>query len=329
MKVGNVYINTPLYSVFGDDPAWYDPMWRHRVAMACASQGLGIPPELKDDQYFLLAYDYAMALQNGGAAQPDTLARQFGAYNIAFGWSQGKDGNPTRFTMDALLLCPSELDQILAAIKLPSELIKTYERCFFNVRMDDGKPVNTLTLKNLGLGAPQRITENSPADLQMRAQGLITPVGALMAQWGMNCDVDDGPPTPKTYRRTFDLGRNALEYNIRNNRIGNEELVALYSQEQEFELKRAEVAKEGASSGWGQLTDLMQVFAPRLMVARRADFELRDQQKALERKLLVENKIKGTVVDDKGMPYAQSQLSTKLQEQFDNATLPAGVSVNK
>ena len=67
--------------------------------------------------------------------------------------------------------------------------------------------------------------------------------------------------------------------------------------------------------GWAQMQDLMQVFAPRLIEARRNDIEMRDQKKALERKLMVENRIRGEPVTDKG-PDAMADLGRRMQQRF-------------
>ena len=318
MVINNVVVRTPFRTV-GDDPTWYDPMWRARIGTICGSIGVALPDTVKDDPYIKMAYDYNLAIHEG--MPPDTLARKFYDYHIALGWSERREGNPTRFQMDAMLLCPSNFARLVELIRLPYDLIRMYEQCFYNVRAIDDTPPSMCTLYNLGIGVPQRITEASPADLQMRARGIGTPIETLMLSWGMWLDPDISQPEMTIYN----MATAELTYLIRTRQLNGEDLCAIMGHGLTYAKQKAEDTQEKSNDGWSQLTDLMHMFAPRLLVARRTDLEMRDQQKALERKLLIDGDIKKTVIEDRGPTFSSGDFGKALQQALNVAELPKGV----
>jgi hypothetical protein len=325
MLIGDVEIRTPLYEEIGDNPTFYEPMWPNRVAATCVDKDLPLPDVLKDDPMIQEAYKYIKAVRKDGTA-PDTLKRKFKEYHNAMGWSQCRDGDPTRHSVDAMLLCPSPLSRIIEVLELPKELVSMYEHCFFNVRRSDGKPANMMALRNIGIGAPQRITADSPQDLQMRAQAMQTPVEILVAQWGSNVDMPD-TTQPRLSAHLMRLAEYVIAQRLRSNELDDDAVMALVGHGLAQTAQDLEAQKEKANSGWEQVRDLMAVFAPQLLVAIRTDAAVRDQSAALQRKLVTENNIKGTKIEDKGLMYGKEQFSAVLDAQFKDAQLPPGVKV--
>lgn len=318
MIINTVAIRTPFYTL-GDDPVFYDPMWRARIGTVCGTTGIDLPALVKDDAYVRMAYEYTRAIQEGMPI--DTLGRKFNDYHIALGWAERREGNPTRFQMDAMLLCPSKFDRVVELIRLPKDLIRVYEQCFYNVRAIDDTPPSACMLQNLGIGAPQRITDASPMDLQMRARAIGTPAETLMLNWGMWVDPSVNQPEMVIYN----MAEAELKYLIRTRQLSGEEYCTIMGHGLTFLKQKAEAQKEAPDTGWSQLTDLMHVFAPKLLVAKRTDIEMRDKQKALERKLQIENNIKKTTIEDRGAEFSNGGFGKALQKTLDAAEMPKGM----
>lgn len=140
-------INTP-----GDSPHEYDSDWRHRVSKAMVDADT-VCRELADDEVYLqtayLRYSRNNALGDVFSDMlmdddVDNLLMQAHAANTIYS-RQGI--SVTKDRIEALLLCPElTYEDIAEAFNVTPQVLRMYERLFFNVRDDNG-----LLLGNKGL----------------------------------------------------------------------------------------------------------------------------------------------------------------------------------
>jgi hypothetical protein len=187
MQIGDMYsVITPE-----DSRHKYDTDWRHGVAKAMVDSDSVTKALADDDVYVQTAYlrytldpDMTDILCDMHLDEClDNMLMQVHAANVIHG-KQGVDCSKDR--IEALLLCPElTYADISRAFNLPAEVVRMYERLFFNVRDNDGK---TLPCKGLlqyfALKGQAALTDIRDYATHWRLMAFESGHGALLNAWG-------------------------------------------------------------------------------------------------------------------------------------------------
>ena len=284
------------------DSPTYDPAWRYRVAEVLAgANGKGERPvELKQDGALCAWLEPLRTPAESSVKQRQRL----------LGWHQTE----MRGWLEALLLTDLTYTQIAAELGgVDPADVALYQQVFYNVRDTQGAVIDFQRKRLLhGLQGQPALT---PDDVLKRGvlSGGTGMLGTLIPVYDPTMVADKKAPD-MTLSRLVDaeVTRRVLANTMDSSDLIRLQSVAIDRSRQHYDLLDRKGERD---DGWAQMQDLMQVFAPRLIEARRNDIEMRDQKKALERKLMVENRIRGEPVTDKG-PDAMADLGRRMQQRF-------------
>ena len=201
MIVGKEDISTPA-----DTPHAYATAWRHDAATALVN-GSRIHPLLQDDDVFA-QIQYLKSIANTDIAECLDRTVAFSSRNIdsllyviakANSVYQGQSGAYTKERIEALLLCPEmTYARIAGEFNLSPEVVRMFERLFFNVRDDEGKLLGCkgfliyCALKGATTFRPDNNNQIGTDTMYWRVLAFESGYKTLYSIWGFRLSAEEG-----------------------------------------------------------------------------------------------------------------------------------------
>lgn len=180
MKLGDRTIVTPL-----DNPCQYQPDWRNYVAMAIAQSGRQKLPydyaEYEDDPWIRMQAEYVKAVTSG-----KRLAKKQKSLHVANLWAQGSRPSDVKFRLEPLLLTAASMSVISLDIgggMIDDSAFVSYEKLFFNVRLDDGRLHPSCQLRQYFALPTGEFDEDTPKEQLWKMIGALMGYDTLTSVW--------------------------------------------------------------------------------------------------------------------------------------------------
>jgi hypothetical protein len=177
MQIGATVIITPY-----DNPAQYQPDWRHLVAKAWRDNPKTLlPPEIANDEFIMRQIQY---LANGVKQYPGVINKQWMAPQRAFDLYEQREETNVRDYLDPLLLTDQPYAVIAKDLGHTPETVQFYERVYWSCRAADGVASPSEMLKtSFAMGVEHQLLPNTPLKKIWLYMGARLGYTALTCAW--------------------------------------------------------------------------------------------------------------------------------------------------
>jgi hypothetical protein len=177
MEIGATVVVTPY-----DNPAQYQPDWRHLIAKAWRDNPkVLLPPEVANDPYIMQQLLY---LTYGSKQHRGVIGRDYLAPQRAFDLYDQREETNVRDYLDPLLLTDQPYDVIAKDLGHTEATIRFYERLYWACRADDGVASPSEMVKtSFAMGIEHQLLPNTPLKKIWLAMGAQLGYTALTCAW--------------------------------------------------------------------------------------------------------------------------------------------------
>jgi len=329
MQFATIDIKTPF-----DSPINYEPNWRFSVASALSTtvNTKIIPGEIVKDNIIIETSRYLKYIKLNGVGIPEIYKN----YHTVTLWYEDNEPQAIKFYIEALLLTDRTYCGIADDMDISEDLVKLYEKLFFNIRDKNGKLIKTHPLKmHFAFGdfasvediQAQRNKSNFYAEpIEWKVAAVQYGYPMLSAIWGLNKENTIEEAELQYYKTSLEISRELSLKRMMRGSISNFDINSAHNNYINFMRLKHDIEEDrknlspGGNSGTIDIfgLKLLQMMAPKMIESVLTVEELEIQDKILQQKLLAESNIKKTDITDHGVTVAVAEMNAGIKDKLQN-----------
>ena len=316
MRIGAQTIVTPI-----DNPCQFDPDWRNKTAIALMENpGFRLDPEYSDyanDKWIKGQIDYIKAANKGRRLTDSQM--NFRHANV---WYQGTRPSDVKFRLEPLLLTAVNYSVIsldLSGGTVSDKAFQTYEKLYFNVRLDNGRLHPSCQLRQYFALPEGEMDDETPPEQLWKMVGALMGYDTLVSIWLWKDAHGKRYDTQEYFLdEMWRVAQSKVFMSMFEGRVGHESMAKLLAS-LTSQSKLLKESKESGETGLDTTRTLMAILykaSPQVIGAAKDVDAQPAMMRAIKETLDAENAIAKTVLPEADKEAANAEINKLLSSKF-------------
>ena len=307
-----------------EDPARYDPAWRHKVAVQLSGNpSQVVPSEIRKDEWIQRQMGFLRDVCHASPAFFDSQAtpeRQ--SYRIYF---QEHQSNARDF-LEPLLLTDQSCEVIAKDINYAQDTVEYYEKLYFSCR-DFGVPIAEAVKRGLALGSTNGPTGRMGDSMLWKHIAACAGYAGIMCIWNWRRSATTISDRAAVLDKMVEIGVGQLMAMAVKGNLEALDINMLMAQHISYaRLKHDTESKDTKTAQMELVKTVFEMLAPSMNVFAQSGAALKSYQEGSSNLALAEGAIDAMDIPDVGGMTASRTLNEKLTEQLAPLARESGAS---
>lgn len=321
MDIDGIDVRTP-YDL--DSFLEYDYAWMHKVARCIADKPeveAYMPDAIRNNP--IVASHVTFLAEYRIADDATHRSPEFQAHRIALGWHDSGALNQVRFFLEALLLTGasySTIAQDLGGSALNPDVIRLYERLYFNVRESDGGMARSSYIRMRAANPPNLpLNATTPQDVVWKNIAMRYGYPGLVLFWQMPNPSGDPLDDNLIVEECHRAAQGIQMENFARRTVNNFDLGASMGHYVEYKRMRHDTGGQTMNKSDALMIDFLTRFAPTMLAAANDVDRNAETTKQIQSRLKAQISISNQAIEDKGRVAGLIGLNKSMDQAFKNA----------